>query len=62
MEEVLLTRFLSFMQRLLPVGNKSGIGATVRIGNTSKRMSGGMCNGSIIIATGGEGGQEEHLQ
>lgn len=65
-EEILLTvhfyYILIFMQRLPPTGNKSGIGITARIGKISKRMSGSMCNGFMIIAIGGEGEQEEHLQ
>ena len=50
------------MQRLLRTGNENGIGATMRIGKISNKMSGGMQDGFMIIAMGGEGGQEEHLQ
>jgi hypothetical protein len=40
----------------------SGIGTSMRIEKISKPMSGSMCNGFMIIAIGGMGGQEEHLQ
>jgi hypothetical protein len=62
----LLTRhlFINFfsLQTLLPTGNMSGIGTSMRIEKISKPMSGSMCNGFMIIAIGGMGGQEEHLQ
>lgn len=55
------TRFF-FLQRLRRTGNKSGIGRRMKTGKKSRRESGSMCGGCMIIATGGEGGQEGRLQ
>ena len=54
--------FTNLLQRLLATGNRNGIGMSTRRRKISRGMSGSMCDGSMITATGGMGGQEGHLQ
>lgn len=53
---------LTWLQRLPATGNRNGIGMNTRRRKISRGMSGSMCDGFMITATGGVGGQEEHLQ
>ena len=52
----------NLLQRLLATGKRNGIGISTRRRKISRGMSGSMCDGSMITATGGMGGQERHLQ
>ena len=54
--------FTNLLQRLLATGKRNGIGISTRRRKISRGMSGSMCDGSMITATGGMGGQERHLQ
>jgi hypothetical protein len=54
--------FTNLLQRLLATGKRNGIGMNTRRRKISRGKSGSMCDGSMITATGGMGGQEEHLQ